>query len=113
MPSLSIALWVLAVYGLTFLLSDAKILSDWIPIRPLLQRVRFLKELLECYFCMGIWVGGGLWVVIQWPQPWTTQALLYIPAGATGAYLLDLAVHYAETRILMASFSQAEPPEEE
>jgi hypothetical protein len=112
MPGFGLTLWVLAVYGLTFLLSDAKILSEWIPIRPLLQRARFLRELLECYFCMGLWVGGGLWVAVQWPNPWTIQALLYLPAGATGAYLLDLAVHYAETRILTAPF-RARPSEED
>jgi hypothetical protein len=75
MPSL--ITWILAVYGIAFLLSDAKILSDWIPVRPLL-----------------------------------IQALLYLPAGAAGAYLLDLIVHYIETRILMTSLQSIEPEEE-
>jgi hypothetical protein len=102
MPSL--ITWILAVYGIAFLLSDAKILSDWIPLRPLLKRLRFFKGLLECYFCMGVWIGAGLWVALRWPHFLDREALLYLPAGAAGAYLLDLVAHLIETRIL-ASFA--------
>lgn len=100
MPSL--ITWILAVYGIAFLLSDAKILSDWIPLRPLLKRVNFFKDLLECYFCMGIWIGAALWVALRWPRVLDREALLYLPAGAAGAYLLDLVAHLIEVRILTA-----------
>ena len=102
----SFILWTLAVYGIAFLLSDAKILSDWIPLRPFLKRVKFLKELLECYFCTGIWVGVLFWALLRWPDLWSRyslESLLYVPAGAAGSYLLDLVAHLIETRIL-ASF---------
>jgi len=106
MPSLP--LWILAIYGIAFLLSDAKILSDWIPIRPLLKRVKFFRELLECYFCMGIWLGAALWGALNWKDPWQIQALLYLPAGAAGAYLLDLIAHFIEVRILMTQLGSVE-----
>jgi hypothetical protein len=108
----SLIAWILAVYGVAFLLSDAKILSDWIPIRPLLKRVKFFKELLECYFCSGLWIGAGFWLLLYWPHPWKKEALLYLPAGAAGAYLLDLVAHLIETRIL-TSFVDAGPDEED
>jgi hypothetical protein len=111
MPSPSLITWILAVYGVAFLLSDAKILSDWLPLRPLLKRVRFFKELLECYFCMGVWISAALWVALSWPKPWKLEALLYLPAGAAGAYLLDLVAHLIETRIL-TSFVGADPEDE-
>jgi len=100
MPSL--ITWILAVYGIAFLLSDAKILSDWIPIRPLLKRVKFFKDLLECYFCMGIWIGAALWFGLHWSNPWRLEAVLYIPAGSAGAYLIDLTAQFIETSILTA-----------
>jgi hypothetical protein len=110
MPSL--ITWILAVYGIAFLLSDAKILNDWIPIRPLLKRVKFFKDLFECYFCMGIWIGAALWFALLWPDPWKREAALYLPAGAAGAYLLDLVAHLIETRIL-TSFVDAQQSEED
>jgi hypothetical protein len=100
MPSL--ITWILAVYGIAFLLSDAKILSDWIPLRPALKRVKFFKDLLECYFCMGIWISASLWLLFQWPHVLEREAALYLPAGAAGSYLLDLVAHFIETRILTA-----------
>lgn len=105
--------WILAVYGIAFLLSDAKILSDWIPVRPILKRLRFFKDLLECYFCMGIWISAALWVGLTWPNFLKLDAVIYLPAGAAGAYLLDLVVHYIETRILMTSLEGISPEEDE
>jgi len=99
MPSLP--LWIAAVYGIIFLLSDAKILSEWIPIRPLLQRVRFFKDLMSCYFCMGIWVSAGLWALLNWPKVFKPQGLLYIFAGAAGAYVFDLLTNFIETKMMM------------
>jgi len=110
MPSL--ILWILAVYGLVFLLSDAKILSEWIPVRPLLQRVKFFRELLQCYFCMGIWVGAALWFALTWPNPFNIQAAAYLPAGAAGAYLIDLLTNYVETQ-MMATFEEMHEGKEE
>lgn len=109
MPSLIV--WILAVYGIAFLLSDAKIMSDWIPLRPLLKRVKFFKDLLECYFCMGIWISAGLWFLLHWPDPWKLDAVLYLPAGAAGAYLLDLTAHLIETRILTSFVPQEQEDE--
>lgn len=98
MPSLT--LWIAAVYGIIFLLSDAKILSEWIPIRPLLQRVKFFKSLMSCYFCMGIWVSAGLWVLLNWPKVFKPTGLLYVFAGAAGAYIIDLLTNFIETKMM-------------
>jgi hypothetical protein len=115
MPSLIV--WILAIYGAAFLVSDAKILSDWIPLRPLLQRVGFLKDLLQCYFCMGIWLGAGGWFLFAWPDVWRKEAFLYVLAAATGAYLLDMLVSYLEAKTMAAevktmALMQQQPPEE-
>jgi len=77
--------WVFFVYGLTFLLADARIfgcdttqfvqvmkqfeglpIEEWwpevkgvgiLPIRQHLLKIKFFRELLSCYFCTGTWVG--------------------------------------------------------
>lgn len=98
MPSL--ITWILAVYGIAFLLSDAKILSEWIPVRPLLQRVGFIRELLRCYFCMGVWISAGGWVWWSWPNIFMKDSLLYIFAGATGTYVLNCVLEYLEARTM-------------
>jgi hypothetical protein len=103
MPSLT--LWILAVYGLAFLISDAKILEEWIPIRPQLRKIRFFKGLLSCYFCMGIWGGMLGWVLWSWPYILRKEALFYILAGASGAFLIDLSVNVVDA-LTMTVFSK-------
>ena len=101
------------LYGIAFLLSDAKILSEWIPLRPLLKRLKFFRDLMECYFCMGIWISAALWLFLQWPSPWKREGLLYLFSGAAGAYLFDLTAHLIETKILSSFVEVQEQPEEE
>ena len=103
MPSLT--LWVLAVYGTVFLLSDAKILSEWVPLRPFLQRSKFINDLLGCYFCMGIWVGAAAWTLLMWPDPLKPEAWLYVLAGAAGSYILDAAMLRLEAGTLLAGLA--------
>jgi hypothetical protein len=78
-----VGLEVLAIcaFGVAFLLADARIFGadtqrytdiaqflplreqlkeGFLPIRPLLLRLQFFRELLSCYFCMGVWTGMGV-----------------------------------------------------
>jgi hypothetical protein len=98
-------IWILAVYGLAFLLSDAKIFEDWIPIRPHLRKIKFFRDLMSCYFCMGIWIGAGGWALFSWPNLWKKEAILYILAGSAGAFLIETAVNAVEA-FTMATFSR-------
>jgi hypothetical protein len=94
MPSLS--LWLLACYGLTFLLADSTILSR--PRAWITTRSTWFKELFECHFCLGVWVSLGLWVTLAWPPKladWRS-ALLYVFAGASATYVVDRLVTLAE-----------------
>lgn len=50
----SLAVWVLAAYGLTLTITGSKICE---PLRRLLQRPDWLKTLVHCPMCMGFWVG--------------------------------------------------------
>jgi len=103
MPSL--ITWTLAVYGLAFLLSDSKIFEDWIPIRPFFKRIKFFRDLLSCYFCMGIWISTGGCLLWSWPNIGQKELVLYVLAGSTGAFLIDIVVNALEA-FTMTSFSQ-------
>lgn len=47
-------IWLLAFYGITFTLADAKIL-EW-PRSQITKRSEFFYDLFGCYFCLGFWV---------------------------------------------------------
>jgi hypothetical protein len=112
MPLPSLTIWILAVYGLAFLLSDAKIFEDWIPLRPQLRKVKFFRDLLSCYFCMGIWISTAGWVLWSWPFIWRKEVVLYILAGSAGAFLIETGVNAAEA-FTMATFSRLAQKKEE
>ena len=88
----SLSIWLLACYGLTFLLADATVFAR--PRVWVTSRSRWLSELLGCYFCLGVWVSLGLWVAAAWPLKlgdWSS-ALLHVFGGATVSYVLDRVV---------------------
>jgi len=91
MVYLSFIQFVCVVYALCFLAADARIFGgdaaaynelenegaselDWfwwrhlgvIRIRPVLMRLRFVREHLSCYFCMGIWAGPAAHLLLWW-----------------------------------------------
>lgn len=98
MPSL--VLWILWVYGIAFLLADSKIFGEWIPVRPLFMRWAFFRDLLRCYFCMGVWISAGSWLLFAWPRLLWREALLYSMAGAVGAFLVDLGATAIEALVI-------------
>jgi hypothetical protein len=114
----SLLLWCLAVYGITFLLADAKILS--FVREPLINRVKFFDGLLGCYFCTGFWVGIGLLVAFKpslnlWLSNWQ-KMLLYVFAGAGTSMLLDKLLLVLESYVefsrwqVLSTLPGQEPP---
>ncbi len=134
---LELSLFSLAVYGLAFLLADAKIFgcpangfpSDpteddfaavarkgMIPLRQLLLRIRFLRKLLSCYFCLGVWCGmvvhGLLYTLAHVNPYWRDSYSLWGPleplnviistllaalVGGPVCYAVDLVITWLET----------------
>lgn len=82
--------WLLACYGMTFLLCSSRILAR---PRAWVCRVDAIAELLSCYFCTGFWVSltTALWL-LQTP----VWGVLYGFAGATSCYVLDALVRRLE-----------------
>lgn len=82
--------WLLACYGITFVLCSAKLTAA---PRRWLCRWGFFRELLGCYFCSGFWVGfaTAIWLMEE-PVSALSHglgALLHGFAGATFSYALD------------------------
>ena len=83
MSTPELIVWLLACYGMTFLLCSAKITAA---PRRLLCRGRFFDELLGCYFCSGFWVALA---TAYWLLQTPSWAILHGFAGATTCYALD------------------------
>lgn len=84
---------LLAIYGVTYLVCDSKILER---PRLLLCRVGFLRNMLACYFCTGFWVALGVYMYLgrsELPDG-LDSIVLYSFAGASVAYMLDAAVAF-------------------
>ena len=97
MSTLSLSLFLLAVYGLTFVICDAEITA--VP-RRLVSRIRFFRRLLTCHFCTGFWVAGLLYGVSHGSAALRSSgSLLHILAGASAAYVVDRAVLAVEIYI--------------
>lgn len=80
-------LYLIACFGLTFLLVDAAIFSR--PRTWVLDRVSFLADMFVCYFCTGVWAAGALWCVKEF-APMVSTPLNMVLAGATVTYFLSL-----------------------
>lgn len=107
MPHLSFAVWVLAVYGLVFLVCDAEIFAA---PRRWLSRWTIFQRLFRCYFCVGIWVAAATYLFLYgWQAFVYREMLLYVSAGAAGAYLLDRVTLVLEIHIHRAT--PTKPPE--
>lgn len=86
-----LAVWLLACYGIVFLLADSTILAA--PRGWLLRRSQFVANLLGCYFCLGFWVALGTSFLMPLRPSWI---VFYGFAGATSCYVLDAAVRRLE-----------------
>ena len=89
-------LYLLACYGLTFTLCDAKLFTR---LRDLLCRWKFARELLSCYFCTGFWLSMVLCVPLFWGSfvdgyMWqrVVAVIAYGFAGAAFSYFLDAVI---------------------
>lgn len=51
-------MFLLAVYGIVFMLKNRWELES-------LREFEFFENLLDCAFCLGFWVGGSVWTVVQ------------------------------------------------
>jgi hypothetical protein len=77
--------WLLACFGLTFLLCDAAITA--VPRTWLVMRFGFFRKLLACYFCTGFWASLALAVGLIREPLWL---VLYGFAGASFSYALNV-----------------------
>jgi hypothetical protein len=134
----------LITYGLCFLAADARIFGAdatafrevhdngsapndvaWLwsvgilPIRPFFMKVRFIREHLSCYFCMGVWAGplahyllmtltsfGPPWQMSDYflnhPDTgvgWTYGFICAFLFGAVSSYTINLCLQVLEARI--------------
>lgn len=109
-----IIFWALT-FGLCFWAADAKFLGHQDPaksvvqLRPYLERNRFFRELLSCYFCLGSWMGPvahvGCWLwfrdayVMHHPSTvgwWAGGVVMASLLGAVGAYFINAVILYLE-----------------
>ena len=81
-------LFFLAAYGLTFLLCEASILDA---PRELVCRIGFVEDLLDCYFCTGIWTSAAVSLLL-WPGVSLSLHIAHALAGATTTYAIDQAL---------------------
>jgi hypothetical protein len=98
-------IYLLACYGLTFTICDAKLFSrprEWIK-----SKARLFDDLLTCYFCVGFWCSIVVFVVMHYGGLqdgtwWLTTAyvITYGFAGATFAYALNAVIVLMEVTVL-------------
>jgi len=95
----TLLIWILSIYGITFLIADSELLG--LP-RNELRKISFFDKLLNCYFCVGFWVSLALSLLVL-PLMWTQKTYLSVLfgtfSGASGAYILDLLTGYLITNI--------------
>jgi hypothetical protein len=81
--------WLLATYGLTFLVCDSKLLER--ARRFVKMRSAFMRDLMGCFFCSGVWVAGAL-TMLRMGRAGQFDALNFMVdtfAGATGCYVIN------------------------
>jgi hypothetical protein len=95
-------IYLLAVYGATFALVDAKLLQrprDWLTVRS-----EFFYQLLSCAFCTGFWVGLAMncWsfraMFDDSTFEWVEQSILGAFSGAAFCYVVDTLMKRLESQ---------------
>lgn len=78
----------LAVYRLTKLVIDDKItepLRDWVFAQPGVEEGRGVAYLLQCPWCVSIWVGVGMTLARRrWPRVWRLAADVLAMSAVAG-----------------------------
>ncbi len=102
----TLALFTLLIYGYAFLAADAAIFgcsikdynkdpigalarhpSGTLNIRHIFFRFSFFRELLSCYFCLGVWTGmaaHGTLVLLAPHNPHILNSYLLLSSGPVG-----------------------------
>lgn len=144
---MSVVCFILLTYGLCFLAADARIFGvdatryvetlhtpgvpatdeereqirkmGIVPLRQQALKVRFVREHLSCYFCMGVWAGPlAHWISLQmtnFGSPWQMQdyflnhpdtgigwvygLICAFLIGGAGSYIVNTIVAALEDRI--------------
>lgn len=114
---MSEVLYLLACYGLTFLICDATIFGR---VRDYMRaRSKVIDGLVSCYFCAGFW-SSAFWYLVIYPEPqeclgfekgiswelwfwWLAHAF----AGAAFSFALDVVLTRLEVTPMMF------PPEDD
>ena len=96
--------YLLACYGLTFAICDAKLFAR---PRQWVKRVQFFDDLLTCYFCTGFWASIVVYVVMHYGSLqdgnwWLTPAYVAACAfaGAAFSYALNAAIVWLEYAVM-------------
>jgi hypothetical protein len=76
-----------------------------------MERSRFFRELLSCYFCLGVWCGVAIHILLRsffgptywlWhphtPLGWSEGVAVAALAGAPLCYVLNLLVKLLEEK---------------
>jgi len=102
----TLALFIFLIYGYAFLAADAAIFgcsikdynkdpigalvrhpSGTLTVRHVFFKVAFFRELLSCYFCMGVWAGmaaHGTLVLLAPYNPHILNSYILLSSGPTG-----------------------------
>lgn len=79
MTWLNLALLIAASFRLTHLIVFDSIME---PVRTALGRVRFVGEVVTCYWCCGVWVSAALvGAHLLWPAVTFWVVLIFAVAG--------------------------------
>jgi hypothetical protein len=99
---MQIFIWILATYGIIFLLMESEIFS---PIRDYITKASFFDKLFSCSFCMGTWVSFLLYVFVNIKSNFKdfslySNCVLYTFSGATGVYFISKVLDWLEISII-------------
>lgn len=85
----TLLLFLLSVYGLTFIIL-AK--HSWFnPVKIRLQKVQPFKSMFQCFFCTAFWPALGLTILWYAMGSLKWEVAFVLPfAGAASAYLINL-----------------------
>lgn len=79
-------LYWLAVYRVTVLLWRDGIAA---PFRSLARRNRWTWQLVQCPWCLSVWVAAALWPMAWLNTPWVWWVFLAASASAVTGFLAE------------------------
>lgn len=85
MTGLTLLVLILASFRLTHLIVYDEMME---PVRARLESVRFVRSVVNCFWCCGVWVSGAAVLsYMAWPSVTWVVALIF--AVAAGQALLE------------------------